>query len=93
MNKKRRGCSLANKMDVFLTVYAALAFSTVFALSLMDVEELHVYVALFTIEFFIASELISPFSVTQYRRKSIVEIMMLAIFAAIMIERIAQILG
>ena len=84
---------MANKMDVFLTVYAALAFSTVFALSLMDVEELHVYVALFTIEFFIASELISPFSVTQYRRKSIVEIMMLAIFAAIMIERIAQILG
>jgi hypothetical protein len=79
--------------DVFLLTYAALAFSTVFILSILSVEMIDVYVALFAIEFFIASELISPLGGAESRRKTIISIFLLVIFTAIIIERIAQILG
>jgi hypothetical protein len=81
------------KMNLFLIVYATLAFSTIFVLSLLGEDGLDVYVALFAIEFFIASELASPFSAPQYRRKTIAEMVMLLIFAGIVVERIIQILG
>lgn len=79
--------------NVFLVVYAALLFLTVVILSLLSVETLEVYVALFAIEFFVASELTSPFSPTESRKKTVMEILLLAILTGIMIEKIVGILG
>lgn len=82
-----------NDMNVFLISFATFVFSTVFVLSLLNEQAVDVYVALFMIEFFIASELVSPLSAAEHRKKTIVETMMLIVFAAIVIGRIVQILG
>ena len=74
-------------------VYAGLAFSTVVVLSILNVLSIDVYLALFAIEFFIASEVASPFDPSESRRKNIVSVVLLIVFAAIMIERIVGILG
>ena len=79
-------------VDSFLITYATLAFSSVVALSLIGVERVDVYVALFAIEFFVASELTPPFNPRMTRRKAIMEAMLLAIFAVIVIERVVEIL-
>ena len=79
--------------DIFLIMYAALIFSTVVILSLLSVERIDVYVALFAIEFFVASELTSPFGQTESRRKTIIGILLLAIFTGIILERMVEILG
>jgi len=79
--------------DIFLIMYAALIFSTVVILSLLSVERIDVYVALFAIEFFAASELTSPFGHTESRRKTIIGILLLAIFTGIILERMVEILG
>jgi hypothetical protein len=79
--------------ELFIIIYAALLFSTVVILSLLGVERIDVYVALFAIEFFVASEVLSPFGATESRRKTIMGILLLAIFTGIIIERIMEILG
>jgi len=81
-----------NHTNLFFISYSALAFSTVFALSLLSGVGIDVYLALFAIEFFIASEVTSPFSLFERRKRIVVEVIMLAIFAVIVIQRIAQIL-
>jgi len=81
-----------NNTNLFFISYSALAFSTVFALSLFPSVGIDVYLALFTIEFFIASELTSPFSLFERRKRIVVEVIMLAVLAVIVIQRIAQIL-
>jgi hypothetical protein len=80
------------KTDSFLVTYAALSLSSVVVLSLIDVEAIDVYVALFAIEFFVASELSSGLSPTVMRRKAIIEIALLAVFAVIVLERVVEIL-
>ena len=80
-------------VHVFFIVYATLTFSTVFALSLLSEERIDVYVALFAVEFFIASELTSPLTSAQQRRKNIVGVIMLLVFVGIVFERIIEILG
>jgi len=80
-------------VHVFFIVYATLAFSTVFALSLLSEERIDVYMALFAVEFFVASELTSPLTSTQQRRKNIVGVIMLVIFVGIVVERVLEILG
>ena len=79
--------------DTFIIVYAALLFSTVVTLGLLSVERIDVYVALFAIEFFVASELTSPFGPAESRRKTVMGILLLAIFAGIVLERIVETLG
>jgi hypothetical protein len=79
--------------DVFLIMYAALAFSTVVVLSLLSVDRIDVYIALFAIEFFVASELTSPFHPSESRRKTIMGILLLAAFTGIVAERMMEILG
>lgn len=81
-----------NNTNRFFISYSVLTFSTVFALSLFPSVGIDIYLALFAIEFFIASELSSPFSLFEYRKRIVVEIIMLILFAVILIERIAQIL-
>ncbi len=78
--------------DVFLITYAALSLSTVIVLSLLSVERIDVYVALFAVEFFVVSELTSPFGPRESRRKAILGILLLAIFTGILVERIVEIL-
>jgi len=68
-------------------------FSTVFALSLLSEERLDVYMALFAVEFFVASEFASPFTPNQRRRKNILGMIMLIMFAGILAIRIVEILG
>jgi hypothetical protein len=80
------------RTSMFLMVYAALLFSTVVVLSLLSVEIIEVYVALFAIEFFVASELTSPFSPAESSKKTVIEILLLAILTGIMIEKIVGIL-
>ena len=81
-----------NNTNLFFISYSVLTFSTVFVLSLFPSVGIDVYLASFAIEFFIASELGSPFSLFEYRKRIVVEIIMLIVFAVILIERIAQIL-
>ena len=79
-------------VDSFLITYATLAFSSVVALSFIGVQTVDVYVALFVIEFFVASELTPPFNPRMTWRKAIMEAMLLAIFAVVVIERVVEIL-
>ena len=79
--------------DVSIIMYAALLFSTVITLSLLGVDRIDVYVALFAIEFFVASELTSPFRPDESRRRTLMGILLLTIFTAIVIERILEILA
>jgi len=81
-----------NNTNLFFISYSSLTFSTVFALSLFPRVGIDVYLALFAIEFFISSELASPFSLFERRKRIVVEVIMLAVFAAILIQRIVQIL-
>jgi len=80
-----------NNTNLFFISYSVLAFSTVFVLSLYPSVGIDVYLALFAIEFFIASELTSPFSVFEYRKRIVIGVIMLIILGVILIERIAQI--
>jgi hypothetical protein len=80
-------------IDTFLIIYAALAFSTVITLSLLNVDRIDIYVASFALEFFVTSALTSPSSQAESRRKTIMGLLLLAIFAAIVVERIVEILG
>jgi hypothetical protein len=79
--------------DLFIMLYGALLFSTVILLSLLGGARIDVYVALFAIEFFVASELTSPFGSAELRRRIVMSILLLAIFAGIVLQRIAEILG
>jgi hypothetical protein len=79
--------------DLFIIFYGALLFSTVVVLSLLAVDSVDIYVALFAIEFFVASELTSPFGSAESRRRTIMGVLLLVIFAGIVLERIAEILG
>jgi hypothetical protein len=78
--------------DAFIMMYAVLLFSTVVTLSLLNVERIDVYLALFAIEFFVASELTSPFGPSESRRKIVMGILLLAIFTGIVLQRIVEIL-
>jgi glucan phosphoethanolaminetransferase (alkaline phosphatase superfamily) len=80
-----------NNTNLFFISYSVLAFSTVFALSLYPSVSIDIYLALFAIEFFITSELASPF-VFEYHKRIVIEVIMLIIFGVILIERISQIL-
>jgi hypothetical protein len=79
--------------DAFIIVYAALLFSTVVILSMLGIDKIDVYVAFFAIEFFVASELDSPFRPSESRRRTLVGIVLLTIFAGVVIERILEILA
>jgi hypothetical protein len=79
--------------DAFIMAYATLLFSTVVVLSMLGVDRIDVYVALFAIEFFVASELTSPFRPSESRRRTLVGILLLTIFTGIVIERILEILA
>ena len=78
--------------NTFLLTYTALVFSTLIVLGVLGVDRIDVYVALFMIEFFVISELTSPLGPAESRRKTIIGILMLAIFTGIIVERIAEIL-
>lgn len=80
-----------NSTNLFFISYSVLTFSTVFALSLYPGVSIDIYLALFVIEFFIASELASPFGVFEYHKRIVIEVIMLIIFGVILIERISQI--
>jgi hypothetical protein len=80
-------------LDVFILTYSALSFSTIVLLSLLGVNRIDIYVALFAIEFFVASIITSPSSPLESRRKTIMGILLLAIFAVIIVQRIVEILG
>ena len=78
---------------VFLIAYAAVIFATVFGLSLLGEERIDVYLALFAVEFFILSEVTSPFTPTEYHKIKIVGMMMIVLFIVIVVKRIIDILG
>jgi len=78
--------------EAFLIIYATFIFSTVIVLSLLGLERIDVYVALFAIEFFVACELTSPFGPSESLRKTVIGILLLAIFAGIVVERVVEIL-
>lgn len=71
--------------------YATLVFASVITLSLIGVETLDIYSVLSVILFFVAAEL-TPFSPRNSRKKAILEVVLVAIFAVIVIERIVGIL-
>jgi hypothetical protein len=79
-------------IDSFLITYATLVFTSVITLTLIDVETLDVYIALFVILFFVAAELTPTFSPTGSRKKVILETTLLAILVVTVTERLVQIL-
>jgi len=83
---------LVRTIDSFLITYAALVYTSIITLSLIGVEALDVYVALSVILFFVAAELTPTFSPRNSRKKAILEVVLLAIFAVIVIERVIGIL-
>jgi hypothetical protein len=62
-------------------------------LSLLGVNRIDIYVALFAIEFFVAFIITSPSSPLESRRKTIMGILLLAVFVGVVIWRILEILG
>lgn len=80
-------------LDAFILTYSGLTFSTVFFLSLFSVEGIDIYIALFAIEFFVASVITSPSSPLESQRKTIMGIVLLAVFLGVVIWRILGILG
>jgi hypothetical protein len=79
-------------IDSFLITYAALAFGSVIALSLIDVEMFDIYVALLVIFFFVSAELTPAIGSRNSRREVILEVVLLAVFGVIVIERLLAIL-
>lgn len=79
--------------DTFLILYAALVFSTVTALSFLSLDRVEIYLAMFIMEFFAASELTSPFDRTDARRKNTMGILLLILFATVIAGRLMQSLG
>lgn len=79
--------------DTFLISYATLAFSTVTVLSFFSLDRIELYLALFIIEFFAASELTSPFDKTESRRKNTIGILLLVLFATVIAGRMLELLG
>lgn len=80
-------------LDVFILTYSALSFSTIVLLSLLGVNRIDIYVALFAIEFFVASIITSPSSPLESRRKTLMGILLLAVFVGVVIWRVLEILG
>jgi len=89
------GCRLSMRnVEAFIIAYASFIFSTVFGLSLLRNEAIgiDVYAALFVVEFFIASELTSPFTQREHQRKAVITIVLLFVLAGVVVQRIIQIL-
>ncbi len=78
--------------EFFMFLYAALAFSTAVILAILNVQTIDIYLALFALEFFIASELAPPLAPPESQRKDIMSVVLLVVFAAVMIERMIVIL-
>lgn len=79
-------------VDWFLLQYAALVFSTVTLLSMLGLDSIDIYVALFIIEFFVVSQLSSPLIGLESTRRNVVAIVLLLVFAGIVAIRIIKIL-
>ena len=75
-----------------MILYSSLVFSTIFLMSILDVQVLDLYVALFAIEYFVAYELLSPIDDLHKRRTALFAILLLLIFILIMLEHVTQIL-
>jgi len=79
-------------VDSFLLQYAALVFATVTILSMVGVNSMDIYTALFVIEFALASELSSPVTPAESTRRGIVLVVLLVTFAVIITVRIINII-
>ena len=80
------------KVEVLLISYACLIFSTVVALSYLNVAQVDIYIAGFAIEYFIVILATAPHNPEESRRQRIIGIMLLIIFTGIVIERVLQLL-
>lgn len=80
-------------IENFLLLYGTFMFSTVVLLSLVGLEALDTYVALFAVELFVASELTSPLGPTETRKRVAIDAVMLGIFIGIILKRALQVLG
>ena len=78
--------------DTLPIAYAATIFPTVTILSFLDINQIEVYVALFAIEFFILSELISPKGPGMSRRRTVVGIILVVAFVGIVFGRIIEVI-
>ncbi len=81
-----------NNVQAFLITYASFVASTVFVLSFLTPDRIDIYLAFFVVEFFVASDLTSPFGPADHRRKRILGLVMLVIFTAIVVQRILELL-
>lgn len=79
-------------IDFFLIVYAALAFSSVTVLTLIGVDTVDVYLALFAIEFSVAVELSPRLNPMISSRMKIMQTIMIALFAMVVVARAIQVL-
>ena len=77
-------------MKSFLLTYASLVLFTVVGMSFLDITELDLFLAAFAIEFFLSSELLSPSSRSEARRRSLVALGMLALFVVIVATRLLR---
>jgi hypothetical protein len=80
------------KVEILLTSYACLVFSTVVILSSLGVEQVDIYVAGFAIEYFIAILATAPHDPEESRRQRVIGVMLLVIFTGIVVERVLQLL-
>jgi len=77
-------------MKSFLLTYAALVLFTVTGMSFLDITELDLYLAAFAVEFFLSSELLSPSSRSEARRRNLIALGMLMLFIVIAATRLLR---
>jgi len=79
--------------EIFILVYGALMFATVVILSLFGLEVIDIYLGLFALELFIASEFTAPLVRAESRKRMAVGIVMIVIFNGAILKRIMFLLG
>ena len=78
--------------EIFILLYGALMFATVVILSLFGLEVIDIYLGLFALELFLASEFTAPLAGAQSRKRMVMGIVMIVIFIGAILKRIMSLL-
>lgn len=80
------------RIEIFLLSYACLVLFTVIALSSLMISALDIYVAAFTIEYFIAVLATAPHYPVETKRERYLGVMLLSVFGVILIVHVVALL-
>jgi hypothetical protein len=81
-----------NSTNTFLVGYAALVFLTTSILSLFRVNVIGIYLLLFAVEFYVATEITPALELSASRRNTIFAVLFAGIFIAIVLQSALSVL-